>query len=64
MNFLYLIGGVVFLIAGIFTVIHVFKYPIDPSEDTNMYNYQGAISSFLAIILGLFLILKGFGVAL
>lgn len=60
-NWMKLIGGIIAFVIGIVFLISIIRKPIDRAEDTNKHNLQGVISSVVAIVLGVLLMINSFG---
>jgi len=64
MNILYLLGGVITLIIGVYIGLDLIKNPTPQADDPNQYNLKGTLYAIILIIGGVLLLIKGFGIVL
>lgn len=61
MNTLKIVGGIIAIAVGLYVGYQTVMHPINPADDTNKHNLQGYISSVMAIVLGVLLIMDVVG---
>ncbi|WP_163718793.1 hypothetical protein [Mangrovibacterium lignilyticum] len=61
MSALKIVGGIIAIVVGLYVGYQTVIHPIHPADDTNKINFQGYISSIMAIVLGILLIMDVVG---